>query len=61
MSQPSSAAKAFLMSLPSSVLAGMFCRFGSLEERRPVEVPAWLKLVWTLPVTWSISPGRTSE
>ena len=38
------------MSFPSAVRTGMFWRLGSLDDRRPVAVPARLKLVWTRPV-----------
>ncbi len=27
---------------PSSVLIGMFCRLGSVEDRRPVAAMVWL-------------------
>ena len=30
--------------LPSFVRMGMFCRFGSLEESRPVRASVWLKV-----------------
>ena len=36
----SSATKAVRIFRPSSVRIGMFCRFGSVEERRPVVVEA---------------------
>ena len=29
------------ISRPTAVLTGMFCRFGSLDEMRPVLVPVW--------------------
>src|SRR2546425_5710243 len=35
---------------PRGVRTGMFCRFGSELDRRPVAAPAWLKLVWMRPV-----------
>ena len=35
-----SAIKAFLISFPSAVLIGMFCRLGSLEASLPVFVAA---------------------
>ena len=34
---------------PSSVRTGMFCRFGLVEESRPVAATAWLKRVWMRP------------
>ncbi len=37
---PVGAMKAVRMRRPSSVRTGMFCRLGSVEERRPVEVEA---------------------
>ena len=30
---------------PTSVRMGMFCRFGSLDDSRPVAATAWLKVV----------------
>ena len=29
-----------------AVRMGMFCRLGLVDERRPVAVPTWLKVVW---------------
>ena len=52
--------KALRISLPSSPLTGIFCRFGSLDERRPVAVVAWLKEVCMWPVRAFISFGRAS-
>ena len=43
--------KARRISRPSSVRIGMFCRFGSLLLSRPVAATAWLKHVWTRPVS----------
>ncbi len=37
------------MARPSSVRTGTFCRFGSVEERRPVAATVWLKVVWIRP------------
>ncbi len=48
------------MRRPSSVRIGMFCRFGSEEESRPVAVTAWLKEVWMRPVSGLTSFGRAS-
>ena len=48
------------MSLPSLVLIGIFCKFGLDDDRRPVEVSACEKFVWTRPVTPSIKFGRVS-
>ena len=45
---------------PSSVLMGMFWRFGSLDDSRPVVVAAMVKVVWTRPVRGSISLTRLS-
>ena len=28
---------------------GMFCRFGSVEEMRPVRASVWMKVEWTRP------------
>ena len=53
--------KAFLISLPSSDLIGMFCKFGSLEANLPVVVAANKKEVWTLFVLGFICSGKASE
>ena len=45
---------------PSSVRTGMFCRFGSEEERRPVAVTVWLYEVCTRPSP-ATSSGRASR
>ena len=37
---PFSGTKASLIRLPSAVLIGMFCRFGSVDESLPVDVTA---------------------
>ncbi len=37
------------MARPSSVRTGMFCRFGSVEESRPVAATVWLNVVWMRP------------
>ena len=37
------------ISLPSSERTGMFCRFGSVEEMRPVRVSVWLSVEWIRP------------
>ena len=34
---------------PSCLRTGIFCRFGSVEDRRPVAVTVIWKLVWILP------------
>ena len=36
-------------SRPIAVRTGMFCRFGSVEEMRPVRVSVWLKFEWMRP------------
>ena len=36
-------------SLPSCVRVGMFCKFGSVELKRPVAVTVIWKLVWMRP------------
>ena len=46
---PGAAMNAARISRPNSVLMGMFCRFGLVDERRPVAVPTWLKVVCTRP------------
>ena len=46
--------------LPMSVRIGMFCRFGSLELSRPVEVMVWLNDVCTRPVLGSTSACSAS-
>jgi hypothetical protein len=50
--------KASLIFRPSSVRAGMFCRFGLAEDSRPVAVIVWLKLLCILPVMGFISFGK---
>ena len=45
---------------PSRVRIGMFCRFGSVEESRPVEVEASEKQVWMRPVSASMCCGSES-
>ena len=57
---PSSGTKAFLISFPSSPRMGMFCRFGSLEESRPVAVTHWLNDVCICPVLGLMSFGSAS-
>jgi hypothetical protein len=49
---PSAGTKPRRISAPSSVRIGMFCRFGSLEESRPVAATVWLNEVCSRP-----SPG----
>jgi len=49
------------MRRPSGVRAGMFCRFGSLEDRRPVTTTLWEKVVCTRPVRGSIIFGSLSR
>ncbi len=39
----------------------MFCRFGLVLERRPVVVAAWLKVVWTRPVSRVDQVGQRVE
>ena len=46
--------------LAQGLRMGMFCRFGSRLERRPVAVPVWSKWVWTRPVAGSKRPKRPS-
>jgi len=58
---PSSATKQARTGRPISVRMGMFCRLGLVLERRPVVVEAWLKVVWTRPVSGSISSGSESR
>ena len=52
--------KAARISRPSSVRIGMFCRFGFVEESRPVAVPVWLKVVCRRPVAGLSSAGSAS-
>ena len=47
-------------SRPSSVRMGMFCRFGSLDESRPVAATVWLNEVCTRPVSGWTSRGSAS-
>src|SRR3974377_2309972 len=42
--------KAWRMRRPSGVRIGMFCRFGSVEDSRPVAATAWWDDVWIRPV-----------
>ena len=58
--QPSCGMNALRSCAPCSVRAGIFCKFGSLELRRPVSAAAWLNDVWTRPVFPFTSVGRTS-
>ena len=37
------------MRRPSAVRTGMFCRFGSVEDSRPVAATVWLNVVWMRP------------
>ena len=46
---PGAAINAARISRPTSVRMGMFCRFGSLLESRPVAATAWFRCVWTRP------------
>jgi hypothetical protein len=39
--QPGGAMKAWRMRRPASVRTGMFCRFGLLDDSRPVAATAW--------------------
>ena len=51
----------FLISLPSSVLIGIFCKLGSLDANLPVVVAASKKEVCTLFVWGFICSGKESE
>ena len=51
---------AFRIYRPISVLIGIFWRFGSLDESRPVAATVWLNDVCTRPVSGLISDGRAS-
>ena len=53
--------KAFLISLPSKFLIGIFCKLGSLDANLPVVVAANRKLVCTLPVLGFKNSGNESE
>ena len=44
----------------SSVRIGMFWRFGSDDESRPVAAPPWWKVVWMRPSRGSTSSGSAS-
>ena len=46
--------------MPSSVLIGIFCKFGSLDANLPVVVAAKRKDVWTLSVLEFICSGSVS-
>ncbi len=50
MTNPSSGTKAFLIDFPSSVLIGIFCKFGSDDASLPVLVEAMANEVCILPV-----------
>ena len=52
---------AFLISFPSSDLIGIFCKFGSLDAKRPVVVAASKKEVCTLLELGLMCSGRESE
>jgi len=57
---PGLATKARRMRTPSSERIGMFCRLGSVEDNRPVEVMAMEKSVCTRPSrgsSWAASPS----
>ena len=56
-----SATNAFLISLPSKVFIGIFCKLGSLDASLPVVVAASKKEVWTLFVLGLMCSGRESE
>ena len=56
-----SAINAFLISLPSSDLIGIFCKFGSLDASLPVVVAASKKDVCTLFELGLIYSGKESE
>ena len=43
------------MRRPSAVRTGMFCRFGSVEDSRPVRAMVWLNVVWMRPSSDSAS------
>ena len=47
--EPSSGTNTFLMSRPSSILTGMFWRFGSVLLSLPVAVTVWLNFPWIRP------------
>ena len=57
---PGGATNAARMRRPSAVRTGMFCRFGSELDSRPVAVTVWLKEVWSRPVVGSTSAGSAS-
>ena len=57
---PSRATNDFLIFLPFSVLIGIFCRFGSVEDSLPVCAPAIWKVVWILSVSLLIFNIRLS-
>ncbi len=56
---PGAAIKASRTFFPSSVLIGIFCRFGFCEENRPVVVPVCVKVACSLP-SGPTSPGSGS-
>jgi len=58
--RPFSGTKPRLMLLPNSSRAGMFWRFGSEDESRPVATTVWLYEVWILPVFGEMSFGSAS-
>jgi hypothetical protein len=39
---------------------GMFWRFGSEDDRRPVDATAWWNVVWSRPSTSERRVGRAS-
>ena len=56
----SRATKQRRIALPRSVRTGMFCRFGSCDDSRPVAATVWLKFVWMRPVFLCTSAGSAS-
>ena len=48
------------MRRPSAVRIGMFCRFGSVAESRPVAATVWLKVAWMRPVSGLTISGSES-
>ncbi len=50
--------KARRISRPSSVRIGIFCRFGFVDDIRPVAVAVWLNVVWIFPVEGFMRVGN---
>ena len=48
------------MRRPVSVRIGMFCRFGSVDDSRPVAAIIWLNVVWMRPAASAIGISEST-